>query len=281
MHSFMVEDAIKHGMEKAIIIKHFRWSIERHLASGTHIHKHTDGKNYCWTYDSSAALGELFPYLNPKSIKRWLSELAEDGVLITGEFNKSPYDHTKWYSFPDCVTVKKPIAQNDPSTAQNEPSKATDEPSLHLYSLYNPSFSPTNVGPTNKGNKNTEYNLEERDTEYETEEELIPTKLLQRKKLIKAKGYDPADSKKALMWAENRLGKRFPNPLKQTRHIAAMLATGHDLKSIFKVWVELESDKFWGPRGFDFSTVANEIAKMRKKPQRPVNFMEAASEIEL
>ena len=101
-HSFLVEDAIEYGIEKALIIKHLRWSIEKHWASRKHFYKHTDGKNYCWTYASIKSLAEIYPYMNEKSISRWMLELENDGVILSNNFNRNKYDKTKWFTLKDC-----------------------------------------------------------------------------------------------------------------------------------------------------------------------------------
>lgn len=127
-HSFDPDDAKKYGIEKAIILCNLRFWLDKELAnvdkkhesSGPKIHEHK-GIKYVWTYNSSKAYQIQFPYMKAKSISRWLRELEEAGAIISGIFNKSAYDKTKWYSMPEYS-----IAQNEPSVAQNDPSMAHD-----------------------------------------------------------------------------------------------------------------------------------------------------------
>lgn len=96
-HQFNVELAIKYGIEKAILIHNLAWWIKKNIANNTHFHE----ERY-WTYNSSKAFSELFPYMSESKIKRLLLELeTKDSVLISGNFNKIPFDRTKWYSITD------------------------------------------------------------------------------------------------------------------------------------------------------------------------------------
>ncbi|MEY8241734.1 MAG: hypothetical protein RPT25_15420 [Cycloclasticus sp.] len=99
-HAFQVDFAVKYGVPKAILIANLRFWLAINKAHERNIH---DG--YCWTYNSASEFGELFPYFKPNSIGKWLRELEEDGVLLSGNYNKSAYDHTKWYTIPDEFSV--------------------------------------------------------------------------------------------------------------------------------------------------------------------------------
>lgn len=122
-HHFDVEDAIKYGVEKAVILHNLRFWLTKNLANKTN--KHTkDCKTYYWTFNSSRAFGELFPYLTESSIQRWLKELEKDGELIVGSFNKLKYDRTRWYSTPDyeietLTQIEETLPQNGECIPQN------------------------------------------------------------------------------------------------------------------------------------------------------------------
>lgn len=101
-HQFNVDLAVKYGIEKAIIIHNLAWWIKHNIANNTHYYD----ERY-WTYNSSKAFAELFPYMSESKIKRLLSELeTKDGVLISGNYNKIPFDRTKWYSITDKYIVE-------------------------------------------------------------------------------------------------------------------------------------------------------------------------------
>ena len=103
-HSFDIHIAEKFGLVEAILLNNLYFWIEKNRANDTN---YFDG-NY-WTYNSVKAFKELFPYLTDGKIDRALKHLIEDGVLITGNYNKSAYDRTLWYALTD---FGKSIFQN-------------------------------------------------------------------------------------------------------------------------------------------------------------------------
>ena len=95
-HSFNVEIATKYGMLEAIILEHFNFWIAKNRANEVNFY---DG--YYWTYSSSKALAELFPYASQKTISRVIHHLEEEGLIILGNYNKSAYDRTMWYALTE------------------------------------------------------------------------------------------------------------------------------------------------------------------------------------
>jgi len=92
-HSFDIEVAKEYGIEEAVILNNLYFWIEKNRANGQHFY---DG--YYWTYNSVKAFNELFPYMSAKKIRNALNHLIEEGILITGNYNKSAYDRTLWYA---------------------------------------------------------------------------------------------------------------------------------------------------------------------------------------
>lgn len=93
-HSFDVEHAIRYGLEEAVFIHHFLFWITKNDANRKHLHK-----GRVWTYNSVNAFQEIFPYLTIKQIRRVLDSLEDQKVIISGNYNKSACDRTKWYAF--------------------------------------------------------------------------------------------------------------------------------------------------------------------------------------
>jgi len=94
-HSFNINvcQALQGHIQKAIILKEiYGWC---------HINQ-TKGHNLknglYWTFMSARAFHEKFPYMNKKSISRWLKELETEGFIFSGKFNKVGFDRTKWYT---------------------------------------------------------------------------------------------------------------------------------------------------------------------------------------
>jgi len=95
-HSFDVRHAQKYGVTAAILIQNFTFWILKNRANRKNLH---DGRT--WTYNSQQALLELFPYMSRQNLRTALKKLTDDGVLMTGNYNTSPYDQTLWYAFVD------------------------------------------------------------------------------------------------------------------------------------------------------------------------------------
>lgn len=103
-HIFNVEIAKEFGVNEAIVLQNIHYWIEKNKANGKHFH---DGRY--WTYNSISAFEKLFPYWTGNQIRRILERLRAKKVLLTGNYNKSAYDRTIWYSIDYSVT---PIWQN-------------------------------------------------------------------------------------------------------------------------------------------------------------------------
>lgn len=56
---------------------------------------------YYWTYNSSSAFLQQFPYMTERKIRYALSNLEEKGLIKTGVYNKSAFDKTKWYALTE------------------------------------------------------------------------------------------------------------------------------------------------------------------------------------
>ena len=95
-HSFNIELAKEYGILEAILLKNIWFWIEKNRANEKNFYDGT-----YWTYNSTRAFNELFPYASESSIKRALKGLQEKGIIKTGNYNKSPYDRTLWYAFTD------------------------------------------------------------------------------------------------------------------------------------------------------------------------------------
>lgn len=95
-YHFRVSDAVEYGVEEAIILNNFRFSIDGHRANGTHFY---EGR--WWTFDSVRAYCLLYPFWTTRQMCRIIKSLIDQKVIMTGNFNKMKYDQTHWYAFVD------------------------------------------------------------------------------------------------------------------------------------------------------------------------------------
>lgn len=93
-YHFRVEDAVNYGVEEAIILNNFRFSIDGHRANGTHFYE----ERY-WTFDSVRAYCILYPFWSRRQLERIINSLIDQKVIMTGNFNRMKYDKTNWYAF--------------------------------------------------------------------------------------------------------------------------------------------------------------------------------------
>ena len=84
------------GTNAAVLFHSIVWWIAKNEANEKNFH---DGKY--WTYNSVSAFSKLFPFCTDKMIRSSLDKLEKKGYIISGNYNKVPYDRTKWYALGD------------------------------------------------------------------------------------------------------------------------------------------------------------------------------------
>jgi hypothetical protein len=96
IYSFDEEVAKIVGVEAAVILDKFTWWIRHNEANGKNFY---EGKY--WTFNSTKAMEKMFPFFNMWKIGRITKKLVDDGYLVTGNFNKLPFDRTLWYTLSE------------------------------------------------------------------------------------------------------------------------------------------------------------------------------------
>lgn len=95
-HLFDVEIAEQYGVNAAILLENLGYWIVKNAANGEHFH---DG--HFWTYNSYNAFLELFPYMSKDQIRTALKKLIDDDVILTGDYNENPMNHSIWYALTE------------------------------------------------------------------------------------------------------------------------------------------------------------------------------------
>lgn len=114
------------GTNAALILENISYWCEHNAANNTNLY---DG--HYWTYNSTKAFGQLFPYMTVNVIRTALKKLKDNGLILTGNFNKSAYDRTTWYT----LTEK--------AEAMLDVNVHSDEPNQEETTTENPTPSPT------------------------------------------------------------------------------------------------------------------------------------------
>ncbi|OQM47511.1 replication protein [Anoxybacillus sp. UARK-01] len=108
------------GLNESIILQQLHYWLER----STHTYE-----GYKWVYNTYEEWQEQFPFWSESTIRRIITKLEKQGLIITGNFNRSKIDKTKWYRINyeklQQLQEEQSTTQVDTSTVQNE--QSTDE----------------------------------------------------------------------------------------------------------------------------------------------------------
>lgn len=143
-HSFNVDLATKIGFQRAIILQHIYFWVQKNRANDKNKHE----EKY-WTYNSLAAFQEIFPYLSKDQISYALKKLVDEGYIIEGNYNKTQFDRTKWYAltnkgektfnkdFADSISENPKSIKENTKSISNNPQPIPDiEPDNKPYYNY-------------------------------------------------------------------------------------------------------------------------------------------------
>jgi len=95
-HIFDVDVAVKYGMDVATFIKNISFWVVKNQSNNEHFH---DGRY--WTYNKLDAFTLIFPYWSKDQIRRIIVKCVNHDLIVKGNYNKSGYDQTLWYSLSD------------------------------------------------------------------------------------------------------------------------------------------------------------------------------------
>lgn len=95
-HHFGVSVAVEVGVNAAVVLENIAFWVRANRKAGRHKH---DGKH--WTYGSTRHFAELFDYLSEKQVRGALDKLITCGYVETGNFNRSAYDRTRWFTLTE------------------------------------------------------------------------------------------------------------------------------------------------------------------------------------
>ncbi|OQP00880.1 replication protein [Geobacillus sp. 44C] len=108
------------GLNESIVLQQLHYWLER----STNVQE-----GHTWVYNTYEEWKEQFPFWSESTIRRIITKLEKQGLIITGNFNRSKIDKTKWYriNYEKLAQLQdeQSTAQPDTSTVQNE--QSTDE----------------------------------------------------------------------------------------------------------------------------------------------------------
>lgn len=76
---------------------------------------------HSWVYNSTKGWQKQFYWFSESKVKRIFRKLEKLGVLITGNYNKTKFDKTKWYriDYSTLDDLERRLVQNDPTKESN------------------------------------------------------------------------------------------------------------------------------------------------------------------
>ena len=102
------EAAVKLGLNEAIVLQRIHCLLEQRKRDDTNFR---EGKT--WTLNSiDGWQEESFPFWSRKTIIRTFERLEKRGLILTGCFNPSRLDRTKWYT----IDYEHPFLQGETDT---------------------------------------------------------------------------------------------------------------------------------------------------------------------
>lgn len=97
------------GLNEAIVLQQVHYWIEHNKREKKNLR---DG--HYWTYNSYREWGGQFPWWSDSTVKRIFSTLEAKGFLVSGNYNRSKMDRTKWYRVNYDALSTLPLGQIEP-----------------------------------------------------------------------------------------------------------------------------------------------------------------------
>lgn len=129
------------GLNEAIMLQqiHFWIGKEKHYRDGRY-----------WVYNTYDEWVEQFPFWSKSTIRRSITSLEKQNLLLVGNYNKAGFDNTKWYTinYRELKSVSRPPVQNE----QTECSSWTDAPAQNEQTNTIDYPETNNIESSSKGN---------------------------------------------------------------------------------------------------------------------------------
>ena len=131
-HAFNVDEAVKYGVEKAVLLQHIRfWCVQN---EGKDTHQHA---GLVYMYQSAQDMHKHYPYWSRQKISRLLRDMEAEGLIKSGNFNKVQYDQTKWYTITlKCSDLNNRISKPEQPIPDTKQDTKTDTMFEDYWAMY-------------------------------------------------------------------------------------------------------------------------------------------------
>ena len=116
--------AVAVGLHEALVLQQIHYWLNRSQ------HEH-EGRR--WIFNSYAEWVEQFPFWTERQVRSAIHNLEQSGILVTGNFNRTKADRTKWYSIDyEALSLKADVNPSDifvsPSDGEVDSGVTNDRP---------------------------------------------------------------------------------------------------------------------------------------------------------
>ena len=142
-HHFHVAAAVEVGVNAAILLDQFDYWITKNQANNRHYH---DGRY--WTYNSTKAFAQMYPYLSPKAIRTALKRLEDGGYIVVGDYNEDRMVRPKWYAITEkgfSLLYSQPCPKEQDELPLGATRAAAEGNSLNIYNSYSSTNSSSSI----------------------------------------------------------------------------------------------------------------------------------------
>lgn len=150
-HKFNVEDAEKYGIKKAVILEHLRFHQQANRGNES---LKIDGKT--WAFIKPSTIKQMYPYFTYSSVRRWLKELEDDGIIESCQPHLSHGNHLTFYHVPETDSQNENRnSQSENCNSQNESSGDSQNESSSIVTNVNTNVNNnTKSAPAREGQQN-------------------------------------------------------------------------------------------------------------------------------
>ncbi len=96
IHRFNTEIAKEFGVASAVVAQHIWYWVRENEK----VNKNCFSGKW-WMYSSIREMCEQFYYLTPNQVRKAIEKMENAKFIFKGNFNKTAYDRTCWYTFTD------------------------------------------------------------------------------------------------------------------------------------------------------------------------------------
>lgn len=130
--TFKADVATKYGTNVSILLGNIDYWIQKNKENGKNFH---DGRY--WTYNTVAAFHSLMPFMSENVINTALSKAEAEGLLVTGNYNKLPFDRTKWYALTEKGERLFHATQNDAADSTSVSESISQKSEMEIAKIQN------------------------------------------------------------------------------------------------------------------------------------------------